>query len=373
MNSKPQCRMIVFGFYFLLLTQYGFADSDNLQNSDSQVSQLQNPALQNPDLQSIISIQKKLVTIDNHLDLLVSAMGKGLIPAPPIDEAAGITPLDIEALAWVMYEKINTLQYQILREHDHIDRTSYEQRVIDRKAEYDTANIIKLLSMSESIASKITARYNLPKVVSDDASCITTQSCKEASISDYYNALMVDVLIINRKINHLLLQPYNPSDVFRQIAKASSYWLLFMHQRFPLQISVPRANKFEPDKRSADVFHRLLRVNKSLNRISELEGEQPLILSFNAAFVDDNITSGDVYDLSYLILDRILNLTITLGGITTAADYPYPGVKFSSHVYQSVSRLENGVLRMEKLLSAPQKRVGSLSTRLSDILLQHSH
>ncbi len=80
-----------------------------------------------------------------------------------------------------------------------------------------------------------------------------------------------------------------------------------------------------------------------------------------------------MYDLSSIILGRVLYFVARQTDITEAINYPYPGVKFPSHVYRFVSRLENGVMRMNTLLATPQAQFETLSAKLSESLLQHTH
>ncbi len=367
MMSDKSLYAVIAAFIFLLLSQFGAAAPSVTPGVDTHNTQL---------------INQKLITINQRLDVLTLAMGKEVLPRSPISGVVGGTPLELESLARAMYEKINTLQGQLLRQSDLISRKSYEQHIIDRKAEYDVANIIRLLTVSESIADKIAARYKLfdePPT----RSCMAAQSCDRG-----YGEIMVDMLNINRKINHLLLQPYDSSAVYQQIAKATSYWILLMHHKYPIQSAIPRADEFVANKRSVDVFQRLLRLNESLNQLIKYESGQVLPFSLSAEFAGDspsdgeltktglvgaNITPGDVYDLSSIILGRVLYFVARQTDITEAINYPYPGVKFPSHVYRFVSRLENGVMRMNTLLATPQAQFETLSAKLSESLLQHTH
>ena len=366
MNSKP--KYLLLSLYFLILTGHASASIENIQNQT-----LQNQGLGNLHSQHISVIEQKIKTINTHIDMLAKTMGKHSQTASPVGSVSGVTPLVLEALVWAMYAKINYLQYEVLREHDGIYSTSYEQRIIDRSAEFDAANIIELLTACELVANKLTKKFVLPDSAPDIKTCEKDRSCEQTPAVNFYGAAMTDVLIINRKINQLLLQPLNPSSVYRQIAKATSYWLLFMHQRAPLRATIPEIDKFVPNKRPVDVFRRLLQVNNRLNSFAKHQGRQPFDITISDKFPDTHIVPGDVHDISTIVLYRVLYLTIKQGTIAEAADYPYPGIKFPSHVYQSISRLENGVIRMEKLLLGNDQQSDYLSTRLADTLSQRSH
>ena len=171
--------------------------------------------------------------------------------------------------------------------------------------------------------------------------------------TDVYNA----ILSARRQLNLLLDVGLQPTDVYQQVAIASSY------AEEVLQI-FPDANRdtvlpaLERRKRPADVYARLLDCFERLRRASDRAGVH--ILRVKRGNVDpDRVTPGDVHEVATLLVSELAYFWQRLGGDEPTAPAPHTGREWPSDVYQLAGLLESQLVELERQSELDPNRLAS--------------
>ncbi len=156
------------------------------------------------------------------------------------------------------------------------------------------------------------------------------------------------IVTANRQMNLLLDRQFSPSDVFQQVTLAVGYsGRLLAH--FPDATRIASPPPFEPRKRPADVYRRLVECFERIRQIAEQSGLKILTLKINEADLAE-VTPSDVYEIASLVTSELAYLHAQLPGAQSAREVYYPGRKFPSHVYQRAGVLEAQLQELQSLV-----------------------
>ncbi|MFQ5672852.1 MAG: hypothetical protein ACE5G9_07150 [Nitrospinales bacterium] len=158
------------------------------------------------------------------------------------------------------------------------------------------------------------------------------------------------IVQVNRQLNLLLIRRFSPSDVYQQVTQAINY-AAFLLRRFPdVRTRIPAAPAFESGKFPADVYLRLI---KCFGLIQEIAHRSGLTMLEREETEEDltRINPGDDYNMASLIVSELAYINRKAGNTAPPESY-FPGLKFSSHVYQRVGILEIQLSELLKQVKA---------------------
>lgn len=282
----------------------------------------------------------KIDTLEQFTVVLAKAMGRTLPSTSPILTVDNANILTLEILLAGIEEKMGKLQYQLLRTRRHFDKAEFRQSVFDRKGEGNIDLLIAELDQMLEVAQQISVEHNLPLLEPSSSSA-------DAAIKSDCEVILLKMLLLMRNINALLIQPYQPSDVYSEINSSLYLWFGAM-AKSEYQVRVTASEiLFVADKKPVDVYKALIVLNKTLTSMQKERGAQHLAIDFDPKF--ENISPSDVYDLSVLTFARLTLLVMTIQEAPKALVFSYPGVKFPSHVYQRVLALHSSLKVFQQL------------------------
>ena len=150
----------------------------------------------------------------------------------------------------------------------------------------------------------------------------------------------------NRQLNALLMQQLSSSDAYQQVSWAIGYTFRLRSHMGSAHMLEPPA--FEPGKRPADVYRKLLMCLQRLRDIAKTSHIEILELTVSEADVEA-AKPGDVYDLTALIVSELAHLHAQFNDIRPPYNVYPPGLKFPAHVYQRAGLLEAQLIDLQTM------------------------
>ena len=141
----------------------------------------------------------------------------------------------------------------------------------------------------------------------------------------------------NRQLNHLLENPFSPSDVFAIVNLSNEYVTETLDQLVPeWRADAPLLPTYVADKAPIDVFGQLYKCYAAVRRIAKLTDLAMLELEVEH---DQPVTPSDVFDLASLVFSEVRFLATTAGVEKRYRIRPQ-AEKVPSDVYQQARHLE---------------------------------
>lgn len=164
-----------------------------------------------------------------------------------------------------------------------------------------------------------------------------------AGLSDVFRA----VTRANHQLTLLLTEPFTPADVFQQVTQALGF-ATRLRGIFPGQ-RVPQEPTFEPGKRPADVYRRLLACLELIRDIATLSGLETIQLTLDGVDID-HVDPNDVYDLATIVVAELAHIHAHASGVKPPRKSYPPSHKFPSHVFQRAGILEVQLGQIRRLV-----------------------
>ena len=150
----------------------------------------------------------------------------------------------------------------------------------------------------------------------------------------------------NRQLNILLTQKFSASDAYQQISRAIGYTFRLRGHMASSHMLEPPA--FEPGKRPADVYRKLLRCLQRLRDIAKLSHVDMLDLTVRKADIEA-AEPGDVYDLASLLVSELAYVHARFKVSQPPYNVYPPGLKFPAHAYQRAGLLEAQLIDLQTM------------------------
>ncbi|OYP34221.1 hypothetical protein [Rhodopirellula sp. MGV] len=280
---------------------------------------------------SVDHLYARMVRVHSDLETIATFMGRTPHESPAF-VVRNVGPREVYFQSLVLLRFTNRFAF---------DHTRKLCPPVDTSAESDDyAEIDRLIGETLQRLSSIRELYGIAGATlnSTEASGVTPVELFES------------VVLANRKLNALLDVPIAPGDVFEQVTVGIGYTSRILEQSAVGQV-MPSPPNFEPNKKPADVYARLLGCLRTIQRIAEKSGLEILELdSSDRGF--NNVQPGDVLNLASLVVSEIAYLHSQLPNALPPREVYSTGRKFPAHVYQRVGILERQLQRLDEVVNA---------------------
>jgi hypothetical protein len=204
----------------------------------------------------------------------------------------------------------------------------------------DSQIILDLLDQIESELLEVAKnkKVQLPKLEAKMVSAV--------SASDVF----VSLLSANREFDNLLIQGFQPNDVYQQVVQAINVTIQLLNH-FDAAITVQKEPVYQYGKKPSDVWLKLHENMQILNQIAQKKGH----IVFNLDIKDlstDHILPRDVFQLATTIVSELSFLHHVIGSREPGIESVYVTNKTPSDVYQKASLLQE---QLKMLLEASQQ------------------
>lgn len=283
----------------------------------------------------------QVLQVETEIDLIRLEMGVAKVDKSEI-AVAGVQPREVYFQALTLFEKTNRLLFEQLRENEEPPN-----RLSTAIAPEDVLNIVNrtlelLLRVKRSFGIEETVAVVPPK--------------KTQTPTDVFQL----IIRLNRTLNTLLQRRFASPDVYQQLTYGVGLVSTIL-------ATVKSANRLgdEPAlmrrKKPADVYRKLISIYTIIQQTMMLSSEQCMVIKIAEDERDRNdVTSGDVYDLTSLLVFELSYLHSLAPGALAARESYYPGDKLPSHVFQRAGRLES---QMKALLGYVTTHPGWLENK----------
>lgn len=271
----------------------------------------------------------RVAVVRAELESIRFVMGRSKNNQPEID-VSGAEPREVYFQALTLFRKADRLCFERTRE-----------REAEPKAPTRSLTPTDVYGVVDAALKRI---RRVKKKLGIDKQATPPARDKTKTPTDVFQSCVQ----ASRQLNLLLDRQFTPSDVFQQVTRSVAFASRLL-ERFPDAETIPDEPEFEPAKRPADVYGRLVSCFKIIKRVAENSGEN--VLGFDP---DQKLylqaEPSDVYDIASLLISELSYLHSKLPSAKPPHKVYYPGRKFPSHVFQRAGMLERQLTSLEALV-----------------------
>ncbi len=262
----------------------------------------------------------RVMKIQADLELIRNKMGKPQAGSPML-HISKAAPREVFFQALTLFQKANRLSCEQTRKRGKTPKTP--------QGNIRPSNVLAVVNAAWDRLRRVQTSLGIDTPSPD----IAPDASKTPT--DVFNAIVQT----NRQLNLVLDQEFTPSHVLQQVATAVEYTAQLIRQ-FPKATARPSPPEFQPKKRPADVFNRLIHCTGQVQQIMRASGLAMLTLkTHNAQNV--KVTPSDVYDVATLLVAELAHLQRQLLNATEPPKvYRRQQRTFPAHVYQHAGVLE---------------------------------
>lgn len=275
-------------------------------------------------------VYKRVLEVAAEVHLIRLEMGVR-DTAKPDFAISGAQPREVYFQALTMHEKANRLLFEQLRERDDAPLPSPKKITPDA--------VLPIVNRTLELVLRIKQSLGTTEAVTLEESDGTRTP------SDVYKL----VIRVNRTLNLLLQQRFEPAEVYQQLTNGVS----LSSSILATVVSAHRLGKeppLAPRKTPGNVYGKLLKIYAIIYETLKLSGQECLVLGHSESERDD-VSPSDVYDLASLLVSELSYLHSVTPDVGTPKGSYYPGNKLPSHVYQRAGRLESQVNTLHTYVS----------------------
>lgn len=261
----------------------------------------------------------RMAQVHDELEVIRKFMGRPSINQPgPVVHQAG--PREVYYQALDLLRHANQLCFDHTRER--------EQLRVKPNVPINNADVLAVVDMTLNQLQRVKRHYGMERVARRSV------ASSNATSTDLFQS----VVDADREINLMLDRRVSPSNVFEQVTYAIGYAARLMEQT-PQGHTMPATPEFEPNKKPADVYRRLLKCLDRIHGVAARHGLHVLKLEASERHIHD-AEPNDVLHLASLVVSELAYLHSQFPDAEAPRDVYYVGRKFPSHVYQRVGILE---------------------------------
>jgi hypothetical protein len=252
--------------------------------------------------------------------------------------------------------QLHSLYFQALSLKHRSARHSFEQlRVVaDYQQSFDASiypniNSTMVLNLLEQIETEL---LEVAKLKNFELRELAESTSKLVSSSDVF----VGLLSANREFDNLLIQGYQPSDVYQQVIQAINVTIQLLNY-FGSELTVQKEPAYLYGKKPSDVWLLLHKNLQILNQIAEKKGHT----IFNIDIKDlsaEHILPRDVFQIATTIVSELSFLHHVIGSRTSVIESVMVNNKTPSDVFQKASLLHRQLKMLQKMIPVPAQAGG---------------
>ena len=267
--------------------------------------------------------------LNQEMDVLRRYMG-----APQAQDlkirVRSVTPHDIYFHALTLFQQVDRLSFEITRRRQLPPKRSMET--------FQWSDVLSLVATSHQVLDGVMAAFDVVLDHIPVPRVATTQP----------DDLFLAILKITRQTDLLLRRALTSDDAYRQVTRSIGYLADILMPYFDV-VPMPRSPPYEPNKRPADVYKRLVQCMQEVRRVYVALNLPAMDL--DTSQVDDQtILSGDVFTLASMVVARLDYLHRHLGVEGALPQAFYPGRKYPSDVYQRAGILLTQLQQLARVM-----------------------
>ncbi len=263
-----------------------------------------------------------------NLDRLRRFMGMPEIPGIDLGIRSDL-PRDLYFQALNLWQRADRLLFEVRRTHGSPPQPP--------AGAIELADVLPLLRDAHETLRRVMRELQIPPVTLTQEALPRTENRA---------GLFTILLTLNRQLDALLERHFAPRDVYMEITLATAYASRLL-SRYPDTEGSPLAPPFEPDRRPADVYLRLLDCLERITRIFHTL-DLPVLTIDDRRTAPDRLTPGDVFAVASLIVSQLDFLYRQLGIVLPPPQPVYPGLKFPAHSLQRAGILQAQLEQLER-------------------------